>query len=469
MQRNCLRRVIGTLCFLLLILAAHAQKYTVTGGRGTPYLAFDNKKGNTSSRFEVYLVYGMDNVEIRYTPTSSTYQWYRYKNKAGVGGDAEKIPSVNEGNTTVIRNIEEGYGYYILEDDAYSKAGGYVWIIDYSKYAFDVTSLYVDAQKSNCDNMFLGGDIDMKEMRYYDQSGVPGILKREFDITYQTMKNPEDGTAFIPETVTDTVDDPFNGFELKAPLCDTDVTLTGDLFARHFGVEKTMTTDVYQAIAVEAIMKIDTLSYASDVPNLVVKGDSLSAPVEFNFTAIANTPVAAMFNWKIYRKDEGGGSSEGNEEGEENNGTLLRDFSGEETSFIFNQNGTYVVKLTVNDRTGQCQANPPDVTVNISDSYLDVPNAFSPGTSPGINDEFRVAYRSLTRFKCWIFNRWGVEMYHWTDPSKGWDGKKGGKYVAPGVYFYVIEATGSDGKPIKRKGSINILRSKQIQDEIIEE
>lgn len=90
MQRNCLRRVIGTLCFLLLILAAHAQKYTVTGGRGTPYLAFDNKKGNTSSRFEVYLVYGMDNVEIRYTPTSSTYQWYRYKNKAGVGGDAEK-------------------------------------------------------------------------------------------------------------------------------------------------------------------------------------------------------------------------------------------------------------------------------------------------------------------------------------------------------------------------------------------
>lgn len=469
MQRNCLRRVIGTLCFLLLILAAHAQKYTVTGGRGTPYLAFDNKKGNTSSRFEVYLVYGMDNVEIRYTPTSSTYQWYRYKNKAGVGGDAEKIPSVNEGNTTVIRNIEEGYGYYILEDDAYSKAGGYVWIIDYSKYAFDVTSLYVDAQKSNCDNMFLGGDIDMKEMRYYDQSGVPGILKREFDITYQTMKNPEDGTAFIPETVTDTVDDPFNGFELKAPLCDTDVTLTGDLFARHFGVEKTMTTDVYQAIAVEAVMKIDTLSYASDVPNLVVKGDSLSAPVEFNFMAIANTPVAAMFNWKIYRKDEGGGSSEGNEEGEENNGTLLRDFSGEETSFIFNQNGTYVVKLTVNDRTGQCQANPPDVTVNISDSYLDVPNAFSPGTSPGINDEFRVAYRSLTRFKCWIFNRWGVEMYHWTDPSKGWDGKKGGKYVAPGVYFYVIEATGSDGKPIKRKGSINILRSKQIQDEIIEE
>ena len=38
--------------------------------------------------------------------------------------------------------------------------------------------------------------------------------------------------------------------------------------------------------------------------------------------------------------------------------------------------------------------------------------------------------------------------------------KKGGKYVAPGVYFYVIEAEGSDGKKYKKKGDINILRPK---------
>lgn len=51
MQRNCLRRVIGTLCFLLLILAAHAQKYTVTGGRGTPLQA--HEESASSSKFEV--------------------------------------------------------------------------------------------------------------------------------------------------------------------------------------------------------------------------------------------------------------------------------------------------------------------------------------------------------------------------------------------------------------------------------
>ena len=95
-----------------------------------------------------------------------------------------------------------------------------------------------------------------------------------------------------------------------------------------------------------------------------------------------------------------------------------------------------------------------------------VPNAFSPGTSPGVNDEFRVVYKSLVKFSCWIFNRWGQLLYHWTDPAQGWDGKKGGKYVSPGVYFYVIEAEGSDGIKYKKKGDINILRPKTINDQI---
>lgn len=457
MQRNYLRRVVGTLCFLLLVLAAHAQKYTVTGGQGTPLLAYDNKQGTTSSRFQVYLVYGMDNVEIRYTPTSGSYQWYRYKNKAGFGGDGEIISSDLDGGTTVIRNVEEGYGYYVVEDDNMAKVGGYVWIIDYSKYAFDITSLQVDKERSNCENMYLTIPADLKDMKYKDQSGVPGTLAREFDVTYQTMKVAEDETGFLPMTV-DTVMDPFK-HGIKAPLCDTDVTLKGDLFARHFDVEKMITTDVYQAVAVEAVMKIDTLSYANDVPNMVVKGDSLSAPVEFNFTAIANIPAAAVFKWSVSLKNEG----------TENTKLLEQNGNKEEINYTFNQNGTYIVSLEVSDRTLQCTNILPEVTINISDTYLEVPNAFSPGTTPGINDEFRVAYRSLNSFKCWIFNRWGAEIYHWTDPSQGWDGKKGGKYVAPGVYFYVIEATGSDGKRLKKKGSINILRSKRIDDEIIEE
>ncbi|WP_455637409.1 T9SS type B sorting domain-containing protein [Parabacteroides sp.] len=471
MQRNLFRRIVGIFCLLLLILTAHAQKYTVTGGQGTPLLAYDNEKGSTSSRFQVYLVYGMDNVEIRYTPTSGSYQWYRYKNKAGSGGDAEKISSVQDGATTVVRNVEEGYGYYVMENDNISQVGGYVWIIDYSKYAFDITSFYVNTEKSDCGNVCFGASADVKDMRYVNPSGTPGLLERSFDVTYQTMAETEDGTNLLPATVTESIETPING-RVKAPYCDTDFTLSGDQFAKHFGVGKTMTTDVYQAIAVTAIIQVDTVSYDMDIPNMNVKGDSLSAPVEFNFKAIANTPVAAVFKWSIYQKNAVGvGGSEGGEDGEDGNpGSKLMELTGEEVNHTFNQNGTYTVTLEVSDRSLKCTWQPDaPLTINISDTYIDVPNAFSPGTTPGINDEFRVVYRSLLRFQCWIFNRWGAEIYHWTDPSKGWDGKKGGKYVAPGVYFYVIEATGADGKPIKKKGSVNILRSKRIDDEIIEE
>ncbi len=456
MDRICLRRAACTLCFLFGIFAAYAEGYTVTGGQGSPLLAVDNNSGLASTKLQVYLVYGTENVEIRYTPSSGSYRWYRFKGKAL---DREEIPSVVEGGTTVIRNIEDGYGYYVQEGDAIGSVTGYVWIIDYSKYAFDITSLYVNAERSGCSSMYLGGTAEMAEMEYCNPStGYSVRLKREFEVTYETMKKSDDESSYVTETVTETVNDPFDE-SLPAPLCDTEVTLTGDLFARHFGVEKTMTTELYQAVAVEAAIQVDTLQY-TEAANMVVKGDSLSAPVELNFRAVANTPVAALFRWSIYMKDDT----------EEAEATKLIESNEEEVNYLFNRNGTYTVYLSVSDRTSECtwESDSP-ITVTISDSFIDIPNAFSPGSSPGVNDEFRVAYRSITDFKCRIFNRWGVQMYYWTDPSQGWDGKKGGKYVAPGVYFYVIEATGSNGKRIKKKGSINILRPKTIQDEIIDE
>ena len=135
-------------------------------------------------------------------------------------------------------------------------------------------------------------------------------------------------------------------------------------------------------------------------------------------------------------------------------------FTEPEVEYTFSEYGKYTAEVEVSDRTGKCYASYP-FEIEVAESFLDVPNAFSPGTTPGVNDEFRVAYKSLVKFSCWIFNRWGQQIYHWTNPAEGWDGKKGGKYVAPGVYFYVIEAEGSDGIKYKKKGDINILRPKK--------
>ena len=84
--------------------------------------------------------------------------------------------------------------------------------------------------------------------------------------------------------------------------------------------------------------------------------------------------------------------------------------------------------------------------MNISVSDLQVPNVFTPN-GDGLNDEFRVQYRSLAEFHCWVYNRWGKLVYEWTDPAKGWDGTINGSPAAEGAYFYVIRARGTDADP----------------------
>lgn len=435
MLRNNIGRLGKILCFLLIMLSAHAQ-YTVTGGSGTPMLYED-----LPNRLQVYLTYGMSNTEIRFSSQSSSHQWFRYKKKAL---EAEKITSEQQGAVSVVRNPEEGYGYFVEEEGQLPR---YVWIIDYSKYVFDIQAVKV--AKGDCSGIYLEGDAHMPTLSYFTPRGKEDELERQFDVVYQTLEWSEDSKLFSQKTVQETITgDPFAKL-LKAPLCDTEILLKGDLFARHFNVEKSVSTGLYEAIAVRAYA--DTVLYQEEALNrLSSESGELSAPVEIHFSAYANSPVASLFIWKIYRNEDGPDKP------------LVR-FIGEEVDYTFNQWGNFTAEVEVSDRKSLC-SDIQKFDIKIIDSYLDVPNVFSPGTSPGINDEFRVTYKSIVSFKCWIFNRWGVEMYRWTDPAKGWDGKKGGRYVAPGVYFYVIEAKGSDGKSWNRKGSINILRPKDIQD-----
>lgn len=56
--------------------------------------------------------------------------------------------------------------------------------------------------------------------------------------------------------------------------------------------------------------------------------------------------------------------------------------------------------------------------MSIGESLLDCPNAFSPDASPGYNDEWKVSYKSIVEFKCWIFDRYGNKMIEFDDPSK---------------------------------------------------
>ena len=295
---------------------------------------------------------------------------------------------------------------------------------------------------------WLGQDTIQPIYYYWPNTGTRRELSRQFDVIYNTLEYNSDKKEYTSKQETAVIEGNLFGKSIPAPWCDTEICVKGDYFARHFGKEVTLCIDEYQAAAVDA--HIDTLLIEQEAPNMNTTKSGYCAPATVQFSAIANTPTAALFNWKIYRQ------------GEEDNPVVR--FTGEEVDYTFNQSGTFIIKLEVSDQSTTCSTED-EVQIDISESYLMIPNAFSPGTTPGINDEFRVAYKSLVKFKAWIFNRWGLQMYYWTDPAQGWDGKKGGKYVQPGVYFYVIEAEGSDGIKYKEKGDINILRPKTIQDE----
>ncbi|MDR0747964.1 MAG: gliding motility-associated C-terminal domain-containing protein [Tannerellaceae bacterium] len=437
-----LHKIYKTAFLFLFTLSLQAQ-YTVSGGNGAPLLALDD----IPDRLQVYLVYGMDNVEISYTSASPSHQWFRYKVKAL---EAEPVPSVQEGTTSALRQVEEGYGYFVKETEAIG-SNSFVWIIDYSKYAFDIRQLQIVAGDDPCYEVRLEGTATLPKLAYCIPAGVELELARKFEILYNTLEWDNNEREFSPKALVQTVEKtPFYRSLSPPPLTDTDIQLKGDLFARHFGVEKSMSVN-YQATAIEAY--IDTTVVSTDVPNRVPgTGAGYSAPAELSFTAKVNTPVVTFYRWNIINTQTG-----------EN----LRVENSESFNFTFLTAGKYAVTLEVKDRSNTCEKTD-SVIVDIGDSYLKIPNAFSPGASPGVNDEFRVAYKSLVSFKAWIFNRWGVELFRWDDPAKGWDGKKGGSYVPPGVYFYIIEARGSDGRQYKEKGSINIIRPKNVQDQIVE-
>ncbi len=97
--------------------------------------------------------------------------------------------------------------------------------------------------------------------------------------------------------------------------------------------------------------------------------------------------------------------------------------------------------------------------VTISESRLEMPNAFSPN-GDGINDIYKAkdGYQSIVEFHAYIFNRWGQKLYEWTDPAGGWDGKHKGKDVKQGVYYVLVKAKGADGRKFEIKRDVNLLR-----------
>jgi|GEM_PF-6469001 len=85
-----------------------------------------------------------------------------------------------------------------------------------------------------------------------------------------------------------------------------------------------------------------------------------------------------------------------------------------------------------------------------------VPNVFTPN-GDGKNDNFYPKGVSVNDFEMFIFNRWGEFLFSTTDMLAGWDGRYKGELCIDGVYYYLINYTGTG---IKRQinGIVTLMK-----------
>lgn len=390
----------------------------------------------------VYVIYDLNGVTAQYTATSDAkVTWYRYSTLGG--GYADELSGVSK--------VGRNYSYpltgtgdmgYIIEEGA---TRTYFWVVDYSRHQFNIAGLDIPTEQE-CDMTALIPSGAGDKIIYYSITGVPKEFDREIQLIYTTLKYNSDNGGYVQSTETKSFSYLPATIRTQAPLCDTDFILSGDRFMKQWGMPKEAVSPNYNAIAVSAETRASQAERDNDNEKKE-EGSQMggSAPAEIAFSAIT-TDAAIFKEWQFSYDPEFD--------------DISTRFNENEITYTFTEEGTTYVRFVANNAAGSCEYIGETYEVFIGASRLECPNAFSPGASEGVNDEWKVSYKSIIDFECHIFNRWGVKLASFSDPSQGWDGKYKGKIVPSGVYYYVIKATGSDGKRYDLGGDINVIKAK---------
>lgn len=391
----------------------------------------------------VYVVENVSGLSMVYTAASasSAVQWQRFSNLGGAY--AEDVAPTRNGNQLTLPCDKSDMGYIITENGRQTC----FWVVDYAQHEFAPESLMPSPENSDCSRSALTFVGKADAIPYYSINGRRLTLSREIDIEYNTLEFDEDNFVYNQVSKVETISEAGSVISVPAALCSTEFSISGDRFLEAWNRGKTVSSVSVVPIAVEAHTRAtQTPRDADNEQKDNTEGLGGSAPCEIVFDAAVSDE--AIYNeWQISRQPDFT--------------TIENSYNDLSFTYTFTENGTTYVRFLANNADGTCPFESQVYEVFVGESKLDIPNAFSPGTSPGVNDEWKVSYKSLVSYSCHIFNSWGKQLFSSTDPSQGWDGKVGNKVVPAGVYYYVIEAVGADGIQYKKSGDINIIGYKQ--------
>ena len=196
-----------------------------------------------------------------------------------------------------------------------------------------------------------------------------------------------------------------------------------------------------------------TMTNSGDITAFFDTSFTQMLPVPQSLPLLNLTNNGRRFSWRIFDED----------------GNLVGTTSTENPTWNFNEPGCYRIVLVAESKVDTSWFGIERFGCKDTFEYkwlcfdatpiLEVPNVFTPNAD-GINDVFLVKAKSLTEFHAILFNRWGKKIYEWDDCTKGWDGKIGGADASPGVYYYIITATGKDDSEFDVKGFFYLMREK---------
>lgn len=126
-------------------------------------------------------------------------------------------------------------------------------------------------------------------------------------------------------------------------------------------------------------------------------------------------------------------------------------------TYIITPLGLFDICLVAVNSAGCMDTACVSIDVYINSTFV-IPNVFTPNDD-GTNDVFTVDAIGLESMDAEIFNRWGQKEYEWHTTNGGWDGRTASGVPAPdGTYYFIMRATGIDGKEYKEHGSFSLIR-----------
>lgn len=350
--------------------------------------------------------------EIHLRSTIGNVTWYDADGKPVASGTDEIYP-------------DEG-GYYVSDGITQSTP---VYVFLYS----EPTSMELSVA-ADCGGTTLTLKGDTKPLTYTRLDGSQGSYARACSLDYNALAWNTEEWVDSAATVASTLRPLFMLPALYGPtpikLC-YDQTVREALGMDSACLEIDVPIDSIKAVKMQLMSLATTRGKEGEKSNErnrptsqeLIASSEYSGPLEVAFYSNP-TPAAQFYKWSIYHSTE-----------------LIVTRNDKDIRYTFSEPGAYRVVCSVNNAT--CASDSMEVTVAIAESYLAVPNVFTPN-GDGKNDEFRVSYRSLRDFHIWVYNRWGKLVYESTDPAKGWDGNINGRPAAEGAYFYVVRAMGTD-------------------------